>query len=515
MCRGNDAENPIPPHPLISVSRFLLVSLNIDSILQESTIYRRRERLRKMTDGLELGDAYGAMVERIMAQSGDKSRLGMEALMWVSHAERPLSADEVCHALAVELGSTQFNAGNVPSMSTLVTCCQGLITVDKEESTVRLIHFTLKEYLSAHPDIFNKPHSTMAEICLTYLDSEQVRVLSSDDTRHILEMPFQGYCSLYWGVHAKRELSDYARSLAIRLLQKYDGHISAKSLLRQVKHLIPWYRDTSFPFSGLHCASFFGLSEVVATLIEMGSYNIDARDLWGFTPLAWAARNGHEEMVKILLGQEEANPDKPDNCGCTPLSHAARNGHAGVVKILLEWKEVNPDKADYHGNTPLSWAAWNGHEHVVKILLGREEVTPDKPDNDGDTPLNSAAYNGHEGVAKALLEQEGVNPDRQNNAGRTPLCSAAANGHEGVIKILLARGDVNPDKLGNRGNTPLLYAAQNGHAGVVKILLEWKEVNPDKADNHGNTPLSWAAWNGHEQVVKILLGREGHSRQAG
>ena len=137
--------------------------------------------------------------------------------MWVSHAERPLSADEVCHALAVEPGSTEFNAGNVPSMSTLVTCCQGLITVDKE-STVRLIHFTLKEYLSAHPDIFNKPRSTMAEICLTYLDSEQVRVLSSDDTRHILETPFLGYCSLYWGVHAKRELSDCARSLAIRLI---------------------------------------------------------------------------------------------------------------------------------------------------------------------------------------------------------------------------------------------------------------------------------------------------------
>ena len=443
MCRGNDAENPIPPHPLISVSRFLLVSLNIDSILQESTTYRRRERLRKMTDGLELGDAYGVMVERIMAQSGDKSRLGMEALMWVSHAERPLSADEVCHALAVELGSTEFNAGNVPSMSTLVTCCQGLITVDKEESTVRLIHFTLKEYLSAHPDIFNKPHSTMAEICLTYLDSEQVRVLSSDDTRHILEMPFLGYCSLYWGVHAKRELSDYARSLAIRLLQKYDGHISAKSLLRQVKYLIPWNWDTSFLFSGLHCASFFGLSEVVAALIEMGSYNIDAGGHWGVTPLAWAARNGHEEIVKILLGQEEVNPDKPDICRNTPLLHAAQNGHAGVMKILLEWKEVNPDKADYHGNTPLSWAAWNGHEHVVKILLGREEVTPDKPGNDGDTPLNRAAYNGHEGVAKALLEQEGVNPARQNNAGRTPLRSAAANGHEGVVKILLTRGGVN------------------------------------------------------------------------
>ena len=68
----------------------------------------------------------------------------MEALMWISYAERPLGADELCHALTVELGSTDFNADNIPSISTLLSCCQGLITLDKEASTMRLIHFTLK-----------------------------------------------------------------------------------------------------------------------------------------------------------------------------------------------------------------------------------------------------------------------------------------------------------------------------------------------------------------------------------
>ena len=69
-----------------------------------------------MTDGLRLGDAYGATIERIKAQDGDKSRLGMEALMWISHAERPLRADELCHALAVELCSRDLNASNIPSI---------------------------------------------------------------------------------------------------------------------------------------------------------------------------------------------------------------------------------------------------------------------------------------------------------------------------------------------------------------------------------------------------------------
>jgi len=217
--------------------RFLLVSLNIDMILQESTIHRRRERLRKMTDGLGLGDAYDATIERIKAQGRARSRLGIGALMWISYAERPLSPDELCHALAIELGSTDFNADNIPSITTLMGCCQGLITVDKKSSKVRLIHYTLPEYLSAHPDIFSRPHSAMAEICLTYLNSQQVEALSANPSSNSLGHPFLEYCSLYWGVHGKRELSDCGKSLALELLQECHGHISTRLLLKQEKTL--------------------------------------------------------------------------------------------------------------------------------------------------------------------------------------------------------------------------------------------------------------------------------------
>jgi len=183
-----------------------------------------------MTPGLGLDDVYGATIERIKAQGGDKSRLGMEALMWISHAERPLTADQLCHALAIELGSADFNPGNIPSIATLVSCCQGLITVDKEASTVRLIHFTLEEYFSAHPDTFSRPHSAMAEICLTYLNSQQIKAL--DPSSPWDYNSFLRYCSLYWGVHAKQDLSDYARSLALQLLQDYDHHVSIRFLVQ-------------------------------------------------------------------------------------------------------------------------------------------------------------------------------------------------------------------------------------------------------------------------------------------
>ena len=489
-------------------SRFLLVFLSIEAILHESTIHRRREKLSKMAHGLGLGDVYDATIERIKAQAGDKPKLGIAALMWISHAERPLQADELCHALAVELGSTDFNTGNVPSISILVSCCQGLITVDKEASTVRLIHFTLQEYLSTHPDIFNRPHSAMTEICLTYLNTQQVKALSTSYFPNSWSTPFLDYCSVNWGVHAKKELSGCARSLALELLKEHYGRIPTKLLFTQLKGLYVVPRTTWSPFSGLHCASFFRITEVVATLIERGCYDINEEDFSGCTPLAWAACNGHEGVVKILLGREEVVPDKPDNYGKTPLLLAALFGHEGVVKMLLEREEVDPNKPDRWGETPLSFAARNGHEGVAKVLLGRGEVSPNRPDNGDRTPLSWAARKGQEGMVKILLGQEGVNPDRPNIYGQTPLSNAARYGHEGAVTILLEREEVDPDKPDNWGQTPLSYAAGGGHEGVVKILLEREEVNPDNPDNRGRTPLRYAAQNGHGVAMKVLLGRQ-------
>ena len=91
----------LPKLPKLStnryISRFLLVSLNIDAILQETTIYHRRQRLNAMTDGLGLGDS--ATLDRIKGQYGKKARLGMATLMCISHAERPLKPDAVAKNL--------------------------------------------------------------------------------------------------------------------------------------------------------------------------------------------------------------------------------------------------------------------------------------------------------------------------------------------------------------------------------------------------------------------------------
>jgi len=82
-----------------------------------------------------------------------------------------LKANELCHALGVRIGSADLDDDNVPSIGTLLACCRGLVAVDKEASTVRLIHFTVQEYIRAHTELFSSAHSMIAETCLSHLNS--------------------------------------------------------------------------------------------------------------------------------------------------------------------------------------------------------------------------------------------------------------------------------------------------------------------------------------------------------
>ena len=92
-----------------TVHRFLLVSLHIEAILGEVTIRQRRKKLAEMAQGNGLSDAYTATIIRLKAQKGNKSILGLKVLMWVLYSERPLTTEELCHALGVELKSTDLD----------------------------------------------------------------------------------------------------------------------------------------------------------------------------------------------------------------------------------------------------------------------------------------------------------------------------------------------------------------------------------------------------------------------
>ena len=164
-------------------------------MLGETSLAKRKQMLRKVaTTGVGLDSVYAQTLQRIREQRGGRSQLGMEVLMWVSYAERPLRVDELCHALAVDLQSTDVDRDNIRPQDTVLGSCLGLAVVDAETSTVRLIHYTLQQYLSRH-GIFPHAHKTHSQTCLVYLNYEQrsrgyqpvaLRILETCPFSHIL-----------------------------------------------------------------------------------------------------------------------------------------------------------------------------------------------------------------------------------------------------------------------------------------------------------------------------------------
>jgi len=447
-----------------------------------------------MSKGQGVGDVYGATLERIKGQEEARSRLGMEAIMWIAYSERPLKPDELCQALGVEVGSEDLNNDNTPNIRTITRCGLGLVTVDSSSSTVRLVHFTLQEHILANPIIFQSPHSVIVEACLTYLNFSYIMGLSPILSSPPPAAPFLEYASCYWGVHARRGISEKAIPLALKLLDRFDRHISCKLLLLKE---VPWkppfdIEGSPIGFTGLHGGALLGVLEPIVYLFNFKKWDLNATDLHGRTALTWAARKGHDGDVKVLLEQVGLHSDIADNEGQTPLSWASEHGHCEIVKMLLEQNNVNPNTADHRGQTPLSYAAEVGQKEVVEVLLQRSDVNPNTIDEGGYTPLSWAIFGEQDEIVEILLQRNDANPEVPDKNGRTPLSWAAERGYQ-VIAEMLLESNVNPDAPDKRGRTPLSWASQSWQVEIVSILLERNDVNPDTEDERGRTPFSWAA----------------------
>jgi hypothetical protein len=81
--------------------------------------------------------------------------------------------DELLEALAIREGDNELDRSGLLGRATLLDCCLGLATIDTEASTVRLVHFSLQEYLDKKDEILGQQivdgHSSIARTCLTCL----------------------------------------------------------------------------------------------------------------------------------------------------------------------------------------------------------------------------------------------------------------------------------------------------------------------------------------------------------
>ncbi|MCO5574166.1 hypothetical protein L7F22_027948 [Adiantum nelumboides] len=133
----------------------------------------------------------------------------------------------------------------------------------------------------------------------------------------------------------------------------------------------------------------------------------------------WAVGESFEEMDfhRSLAGAAVSNDisrmqhilhrgipaDMPDANGYTPLHYAARNGHLDACLLLLE-NGAQVDKCTRSGKaTSLHRAAYAGHIEVVKTLI-KAGADVFKKDSDGRRPVEKAEAQGHVEIVNLLVD---------------------------------------------------------------------------------------------------------------
>jgi len=213
-----------------------------------------------------------------------------------------------------------------------------------------------------------------------------------------------------------------------------------------------------------------------------------------------AARTGDTALVQSLL---DAGHDPNDILRKTysPLMFAAGNGHVDMTRMLLA-RGAAVDHRDHNGDRALLWAAEHGHVETVRMLLAAGAAVQSDDDPYRSTPLIKAAGYGRVEVVRLLLAA-GADVRRREHTDDTALHRAAMAGNVAIIAMLLTAG-ADPGAAGSLNFTPLHHAANFGRLDAVRLLAA-SGIDLNVRDYLGRTPLWLAASHGDVAVLDVLL----------
>ena len=205
------------------------------------------------------------------------------------------------------------------------------------------------------------------------------------------------------------------------------------------------------------------------------------KDFQGYTPLHYAAEEGHYQICKLFI-ENGMQLDVKNNSNKMPLTLAYEKGHENVIDLIgYESYAQNLDLENTLGNTTILHiiAERDNLKMCENIVTKIEDKNP--KDSHGNIPLHIAATKGHFSVCKLFIEN-GMDLNSTNNVGETPLHFAAENGHYDICKLFVENGVkmstkngkkivLGPLSIKNRFVTsPLQRAKEKGHIDIVELI---------------------------------------------
>ncbi|KAI9774241.1 MAG: hypothetical protein M1839_001743 [Geoglossum umbratile] len=531
---------------------FLLARLHVESLAYAAALSAGHVRTRLQNLPTSLAEAYDDALERIENQEPDEKEIASKALAWICHAYRPLSLEELQHALAIEPFDVHLDEEHLVDGDRIIALCGGLVVAD-QAGVVSFVHGTAMNYFEARRhDKFPRYHTRIALSCVAYLNA-----LKDATVQEILEnYHLAKYATQYMEDHA--DPAETPEGSLIEAICEFLSHSNARkdllSLLDgldliEYEHHCPCDMeiDTSTQagpalvikrrerqLRTLQLAASIGLAHVVTVLLEEAS-DIEALDK--NTVLA-AVERGFTRAVEFLVGSGGRVDLRDDHGVQVLLAITARDWHNAAeivaknakstaskddsnvsrdqVQLLLAAyygddsdadRLVERGNIDFRGEgrnvgaTALFLAVERNHPQMVQILLCAG-VDVSSTDSMGQTALHRATRRGKEVLVRQLLWND-AEVDIKDDEGKTAWSSNAHTLNEKILGFLLGAG-ANPNTTGHDGVSVLYDAACAGDKDLVSYLLK-SGTNPSIKTKYQWAPLHWAASNGHTECVRLLI----------
>ncbi|KAI9040298.1 uncharacterized protein KD926_008388 [Aspergillus affinis] len=477
---------------------FLLAYLQIDALSKFNNVRQLRKAMSTLPS--DLAGYYGEAIKRIESQGEPDAYNVKRAISFIFCARRPLTVDELCHALAVEEGDSELYDDALPAQEILVGASAGLIRVDRKSKIIGLAHHTLQEYLEKYPTALRPVTETdVAKVCLTYLSFDVFGTGPSSDGEALVQrlQTYQllDYVSHYWGYHVRNETPEL-----VRLVLQYveDDHKLSSSI--QVLHVTThrakdWFNRFPKRFGPSHIAAYWGLEKILSIVLQT-SVDINIPDSCGNTALHIAAGRGKYDCAHTAL-ERGADINAQNQFGETALHCASKNNFRAVIELLLNGGARL--LVDNEGWTPLNWFVINGDIELVAKFLGKY-LHLDADNSARDGALFLAAEEGQTAILQKLIES-GVSIDIKDEWGSTALDFAVSVGHEPTVRMLLHHG-ANVHLRDAYENTALHWGVTSEK--ITQLLLENGADVQAKNDSY-QTALCWAAQGGTTEVARVLL----------
>lgn len=220
---------------------------------------------------------------------------------------------------------------------------------------------------------------------------------------------------------------------------------------------------------------------------------LTARDIYGRTPLHYAAEYGFFVMCEMILSRIQAWNTSHDSQsvdlafskdaeGLTPLHFGVIGGHILTTKALLAvggWRATQAcadavRETLFNAGDALILAVKSNFVEILRLLIDAG-VDVNYRDQQGESALHTSARFGYAECAGIILR--GTNQQRadleimEKTFGWTPLFVASVDGQLNVAKLLVDAGAnlIKPDL---SGWTAKEHAALRGHLPIARLLDE-------------------------------------------